>query len=87
MLDLPGARQLQLFSLPLLKPEDKWKLTANEGTRVRKIGYVGFRSRSDDNYCENDIVCLSNHGDFSVYTIRGLRRQLQKPIINITDIT
>jgi len=36
----------QIFSLPSLKANNKYKLTANEGSRVRRVGYVNFRSRS-----------------------------------------
>lgn len=39
---------LQVFSLPHLKPVCKVKLTAQDGSRVRKIAFVNFRSKSGE---------------------------------------
>lgn len=72
--------------MPALKPEDKWKLTAHEGSRTRKVATCTFRSRSDEQYNEMDIACITNLGQLSVYTIKGLRRQMNIDAINKTDI-
>lgn len=77
---------LQIFTMPALKPEDKWKLTAHEGSRTRRIATCTFRSRSDEQYNEMDIACITNLGQLSVYTIKGLRRQMNIEAINKTDI-
>lgn len=76
----------QIFTLPHLKAKWKFKLTAIDGSRIRKVAFVNFRSRSDDNYQENDVVCLSNLGDLSVYSISTLRQQMQASAIKREDI-
>jgi len=72
--------------MPTLKPEDKWKLTAHEGSRTRKVATCTFRSRSDEQYNEMNIACMTNMGQLSVYTIKGLRRQMNIDAINKIDI-
>ncbi len=78
---------LQIFALPSLKPHNKFKLTAHEGTKVRKVGFVNFRSRADENYTENDLVILTNNGDVHVFTIPHLRRQLKAEVIKPENVT
>ena len=72
--------------MPSMKPEDKWKLTAHEGSRTRRVATCTFRSRSDEQYNEMDIACITNTGQLSVYTIKGLRRQMNIDAINRSDI-
>lgn len=74
-----SEEQFKIFSLPYLKPQNKFKLTAHEGSKVRKVGFVNFRSRSDENYSENDLAVLTNTGDVNVFTVPQLRRQLRQP--------
>ena len=76
----------QIFSLPHLKARWKFKLTAVDGSRIRKVAFVNFRSRSDDNYYENDVACLSNLGDLSIYSVSSLRQQLQQAALKREDI-
>ncbi|XP_064594981.1 lethal(2) giant larvae protein homolog 1-like isoform X2 [Liolophura sinensis] len=73
-----SEEQFKLFSLPHLKPAYKCKLTAVDGARVRRLDFVNFRSKTDENYNEFDIACLTNLGDLSVYSIPNLRRQLMQ---------
>ena len=37
---------VQTFTLPNLSARDKFKLTAHEGAKIRRIGFINFRSRS-----------------------------------------
>lgn len=76
----------QIFTLPQLKAKWKFKLTAVDGSRIRKVAFVNFRSRSDENYLENDVACLSNLGDLSVYSVSTLRQQMHASAIKKEDI-
>ncbi|XP_053393293.1 lethal(2) giant larvae protein homolog 1-like isoform X2 [Mercenaria mercenaria] len=81
-----SEEQLKIFTLPHLKAKWKFKLTAVDGSRIRKVAFVNFRSRSDENYLENDIACLSNLGELSVYSVSTLRQQMQASAIKREDI-
>ncbi|KAH3872012.1 lethal(2) giant larvae protein homolog 1-like isoform X2 [Dreissena polymorpha] len=81
-----SEEQLKIFTLPQLKARWKFKLTAADGSRIRKVAFVNFRSRSDDNYLENDVACLSNLGELSVYSMATLRQQMQASAIKREDI-
>ena len=76
-----------MFALPNLKPLNKLKLTAVEGSRIRRVGAINFRSRSDERYSENDVVCLTNSGDVQVMSLPLLRRQLKDECISRDNIT
>lgn len=41
-----SLHSLQVFSLPGLSAREKYKLTASEGSKIRKVSYVNFRSQS-----------------------------------------
>lgn len=41
-----SEEQFKIFTLPHLKGHKKFKLTANEGSKIRKVGFVDFKSRS-----------------------------------------
>uniref|UniRef100_A0A6P4F242 Lethal(2) giant larvae protein n=2 Tax=Drosophila rhopaloa TaxID=1041015 RepID=A0A6P4F242_DRORH len=42
---IASEEQFKVFSLPQLKPINKYKLTANEGARIRRIHFGSFRCR------------------------------------------
>ena len=42
---IASEEQFKMFMLPTLKPCGKYKLTAHEGSRVRKVGFVTFPSK------------------------------------------
>lgn len=42
---IASEEQFKIFSLPQLKPINKYKLTANEGARVRRIHFANFYCR------------------------------------------
>ncbi|CAH1794883.1 unnamed protein product [Owenia fusiformis] len=81
-----SEEQVKIFTLPNLKPYGKFKLTAHEGSRIRKVGFTSYRSRSDENYAETDISVLTNQGDLNIYTLPGLRRQLNQNAIRKEDV-
>jgi lethal(2) giant larvae protein len=70
-----SEEQFKVFQLPALKPVCKFKLTAVEGARVRRIGYAAYVSKSDAAYSEPCLSCLTNLGDISVYSLPQLKRQ------------
>jgi len=73
---IASEEQFKLFMLPALKPCGKYKLTAHEGARVRRVGFVTFASRSDKEYTENCFTCLTNQGDLAIHSLPELRRQV-----------
>ncbi|XP_067128411.1 lethal(2) giant larvae protein homolog 1 isoform X2 [Centruroides vittatus] len=81
-----SEEQFKVFTLPSLKPFCKFKLTAHEGARVRRVGIANFRSKSDENYCEYCLTCLTNQGSLSIYSIPELRRQLAQLCLKREDI-
>lgn len=68
--------QFKVFSLPSLKPTRKAKLTAHDGSKIRKVSFVNFASRSNETYTENCITCLTNLGELAIYSIPRLRKQV-----------
>lgn len=81
-----SEEQLKTFALPSLSTRDKFKLTAHEGSKLRRVGFVNFRSRSDGSYMESDLVCLTNIGEVHVYSIPHLRRQLKSECVSRDNI-
>ncbi|CAI9724364.1 (2) giant larvae homolog 1-like isoform X1 [Octopus vulgaris] len=81
-----SEEQFKVFSLPNLKPVCKRKLTVIDGSMVRKVSFVNFRSRSDENYSEFDIACLTNLGELRIYTLPSLRLQLAENSIKKEDL-
>ncbi len=65
-----------MFLLPTLKPCGKYKLTAHEGSRIRKMGFTTFKSKADPEYSENCFTCLTNQGDLAIHGLPELKRQV-----------
>ncbi|XP_054154460.1 LLGL scribble cell polarity complex component 2-like [Oppia nitens] len=81
-----SEEQFKLFNLPNLKPLNKFKLTAHEGARARRISVAEFGSKSNDNHIEYHLLCLSNQGDIGVLSIPELKRQIQTHCTKREDI-
>ncbi|CAD5112112.1 DgyrCDS1353 [Dimorphilus gyrociliatus] len=81
-----SEEQFKIFTLPHLKGHKKFKLTANEGSKIRKVGFVDFKSRSDEHYKETELVCLTNQGDVQVFTIPHLKRQLKADAVKKENV-
>jgi lethal(2) giant larvae protein len=64
-----------VFQLPNLKPCGKYKLTAHEGARVRKVKAVTFTSTESPAHVENCILFLTNLGEVSILAFPDLKRQ------------
>ncbi|XP_074648928.1 LLGL scribble cell polarity complex component 2-like [Tubulanus polymorphus] len=76
-----SEEQMKIFSLPNLKAKTKQKITALDGSRVRKIGVVNICSRNDEEYISYGISTLSNLGEVSLYTIPHLSLQSKNSCI------
>jgi hypothetical protein len=76
---------IQIFTLPSLKPFCKFKLTAHEGARVRRMGIARFTTAAGQ-HSESCLVCLTNLGDCIVLSVPELRRQLNAAVVRREDI-
>ena len=83
---ITSEEQFKLFSLPQLKPCGKYKLTAHEGIRVRRIKSATFTSCKDANYTENCLIYLANTGEVGVLSLPELRRQVSTQVIRKEDV-
>ena len=82
-----------MFTLPTLKPFCKFKLTATEGSRVRKVTIYQPPVRSNtmgnlpiDQTSESFLICLDNIGELGIYSLPLLRRQNLFHCIKPSDI-
>ncbi|XP_076247348.1 LLGL domain-containing protein l(2)gl isoform X10 [Calliopsis andreniformis] len=85
---IASEEQFKIFNLPSLKPYCKYKLTAHEGSRVRKTGFAKFTCPMEPagTHEETCLLCLTNLGDCLVLSIPELRRQLNAAAIKREDI-
>ncbi|XP_018378130.1 PREDICTED: lethal(2) giant larvae protein homolog 1 isoform X4 [Trachymyrmex cornetzi] len=85
---IASEEQFKIFNLPSLKPYCKYKLTAHEGSRVRKTGFAKFSCYVEPagTHEETCLLCLTNLGDCLVLSIPELRRQLNAAAIKREDI-
>ena len=82
-----SEEQLKIFSLPTLRPRNKEKLTAIDGSRLRKTGIINIHIEEegiDTTY--HCLVCLTNQGDVIVYSIPFLKQQFKVNITKREDI-
>ncbi|XP_061455141.1 lethal(2) giant larvae protein homolog 1 isoform X2 [Rhineura floridana] len=84
---IASEEQFKVFTLPKVSAKTKFKLTAHEGCRVRKVGLVNFVSVACEDYTENCLACLTNLGDIHVFTVPGLRPQVHYDCIRKEDIS
>uniref|UniRef100_A0AAQ5XV28 LLGL scribble cell polarity complex component 1 n=1 Tax=Amphiprion ocellaris TaxID=80972 RepID=A0AAQ5XV28_AMPOC len=84
---IASEEQLKVFSLPKVSAKTKFKLTAHEGCRVRKVALVVFSSTAQEDYNEHTLVCLTNLGDMHLFNIPGLRPQVRYDCIRKEDIS
>ena len=73
---IASEEQFKMFLLPTLKPCGKYKLTAHEGARIRKVGFTSFVSKTDSGYSENCLTCLTNQGDLAIHSLPEIRRHV-----------
>ncbi|XP_015264810.1 PREDICTED: lethal(2) giant larvae protein homolog 1 isoform X1 [Gekko japonicus] len=84
---IASEEQFKVFTLPKVSAKTKFKLTAHEGCRVRKVALVNFASVTCEDYAENCLACLTNLGDIHVFTVPGLRPQVHYDCIRKEDIS
>ncbi|XP_017310573.1 lethal(2) giant larvae protein homolog 1 [Ictalurus punctatus] len=84
---IASEEQFKVFTLPKVSAKTKFKLTAHEGCRVRKVALVNFCSAASEDYCENGLVCLTNLGDIHVFSVAALRPQVRYDCIRKEDIS
>ncbi|KAM6914169.1 lethal(2) giant larvae protein homolog 1 [Lycodopsis pacificus] len=84
---IASEEQLKVFSLPKVSAKTKFKLTAHEGCRVRKVALVMFGSAAQEDYCEHTLVCLTNLGDMHLFNIPALRPQVRYDCVRKEDIS
>lgn len=83
---IASEEQFKTFLLPTLKASGKYKLTAHEGARIRRIGFATFAKKSDPSYTETCFGCLTNQGDISIHGLQDLRRQAQTNCMKKEDV-
>lgn len=76
-----------MFTLPKVSAKTKFKLTAHEGCRVRKVALATFASVACEDYTETCLACLTNLGDVHVFSVPGLRPQVHYSCIRKEDIS
>ncbi|XP_061087860.1 LLGL scribble cell polarity complex component 2 isoform X2 [Conger conger] len=82
-----SEEQFKLFTLPKVSAKMKLKLTATEGSRVRRVGVAWFGSSRVDEYGESGLVVLTNQGDLLVVSLPGVKMQVQHPCIRREDVS
>lgn len=65
----------------------KLKLTALDGSRVRRAGVAWFGSNRSEDYCESSLVVLTNQGDLHVVSLPNVKMQVQYPCIRREDVS
>ncbi|CAH2307720.1 lethal(2) giant larvae homolog 1 isoform X1 [Pelobates cultripes] len=84
---IASEEQFKIFTLPKVSAKTKFKLTAHEGCRVRKVALATFVSCTSEDYAENCLTCLTNLGDIHVFSVPGLRPQVRYDCIRKEDIS
>uniref|UniRef100_A0A673K672 Lethal(2) giant larvae protein homolog 1-like n=1 Tax=Sinocyclocheilus rhinocerous TaxID=307959 RepID=A0A673K672_9TELE len=84
---IASEEQFKVFMLPKVSAKTKFKLTAHEGCRVRKVALSNFTSVSSEEYSENALVCLTNLGDIHMFSVPALRPQVRYDCIRKEDIS
>ncbi|XP_020773816.1 LLGL scribble cell polarity complex component 2 [Boleophthalmus pectinirostris] len=82
-----SEEQLKIFTLPKVSAKMKLKLTAVDGSRVRRVGVASFGSNRTEDYSESDLVFLTNQGDVHVVSLPSLKMQVQYPCIRKEDVS
>lgn len=65
----------------------KLKLTALDGSRVRRAGVAWFGSNRSEEYCESGLVVLTNQGDLHVVSLPNVKMQVHYPCIRREDVS
>lgn len=82
-----SEEQFKIFTLPKVSTKMKLKLTALDGSRVRKVSISNFSSSRTEEYSENDLVVLTNLGDIHIISLPFLRPQRRFSCIRKEDVS
>ncbi|KAM6951024.1 LLGL scribble cell polarity complex component 2 [Aplochiton taeniatus] len=82
-----SEEQFKVFTLPKVSAKMKLKLTAIDGSRVRRAGVAWFGSSRSEDYGESGLTVLTNQGDLHVVSLPGLKMQVQHPCIRREDVS
>ncbi|XP_021096750.1 lethal(2) giant larvae protein homolog 2 isoform X3 [Heterocephalus glaber] len=93
--DMQGSHQLlvvseeqfKVFTLPKVSAKLKLKLTALEGSRVRRVGVAHFGSCRVEDYGEHHLAVLTNLGDIQVVSLPLLKPQVRYSCIRREDVS
>ncbi|XP_036268398.1 LLGL scribble cell polarity complex component 2 isoform X1 [Pipistrellus kuhlii] len=93
--DMQGSHQLlvvseeqfKVFTLPKVSARLKLKLTALEGSRVRRVSVAHFGSCRAEDYGEHHLAVLTNLGDIQVVSLPLLRPQVRYSCIRREDVS
>lgn len=83
----PTAMCAQVFTLPKVSAKLKLKLTALEGSRVRRVGVAHFGSCRAEDYGEHHLAVLTNLGDIQVVSMPLLKPQVRYSCIRREDVS
>ncbi|KAI5103352.1 lethal(2) giant larvae protein-like 2, partial [Silurus meridionalis] len=82
-----SEEQLKLFALPKVSSKAKLKLTAVDGSRVRRVGVAWFGSSRVEDYGESSLVVLTNQGELHVISLPSIKMQVHYPCIRKEDVS
>ncbi|KAM9715380.1 LLGL scribble cell polarity complex component 2 [Menidia menidia] len=82
-----SEEQFKVFTLPKVSGKMKLKLTAVDGSRVRRVGVASFASSRTEDYGESGLVVLTNQGDVNVVSLPHVKMQVQYPCIRREDVS
>ncbi|XP_068386140.1 LLGL scribble cell polarity complex component 2 isoform X2 [Eschrichtius robustus] len=93
--DMQGSHQLlvvseeqfKVFTLPKVSARLKLKLTALEGSRVRRVSAARFGSCRAEDYGEHHLAVLTNLGDIQVVSLPLLKPQVRYSCIRREDVS
>lgn len=76
-----------MFTLPKVSARLKLKLTALEGSRVRRVSAARFSSCRAEDYGEHHLAVLTNLGDVQVVSLPLLKPQVRYSCIRREDVS
>ncbi|XP_023805172.1 lethal(2) giant larvae protein homolog 2 isoform X1 [Oryzias latipes] len=82
-----SEEQFKVFTLPKVSAKTKLKLTAIDGSRVRKVGVAWFGSNRTEDYGESGLLVLTNQGDVHAISVPHIKMQVQHPCIRREDVS
>uniref|UniRef100_A0A3Q1KFJ4 LLGL scribble cell polarity complex component 2 n=1 Tax=Anabas testudineus TaxID=64144 RepID=A0A3Q1KFJ4_ANATE len=82
-----SEEQFKVFTLPKVSSKMKLKLTAMDGSRVRRVGVAWFGSSRTEDYGESGLMVLTNQGDVHVVSLPTVKMQVHYNCIRREDVS